>query len=80
MPIGTTKTGGGAASYHCALRCIRTPRPAHFRAARAPLAFAFVIAFGALVVPAGPTVSAAAAEPGKGSAGTPADAATIAGA
>jgi uncharacterized protein YkwD len=43
------------------LRCIRTPRPAHFRAARAPLAFAFVIALGALVVPAGPAVPPAAA-------------------
>jgi uncharacterized protein YkwD len=59
--IGTTKTGGGAASYHCTLRCIRIPRPAHFRAARAPLAFAFVIALGAVVVPAGPAVRPAAA-------------------
>jgi uncharacterized protein YkwD len=43
------------------LRCIRIPRSAHFRAARAPLAFAFVIALGALAVLAGPAVRPAAA-------------------
>src|SRR5664280_1644648 len=54
-------TGPAATSYHCALRCIRIQRSTHVRAARAPLAFAFVIALGAVVVPAGPAVGPAAA-------------------
>src|SRR5512140_119295 len=52
----------GRASYHCALRCNRIPRSARFRAVRTPLAFAFVIALGALVAPASvaaPSVRAA---------------------
>ena len=50
------EAGCGPASYHWALHINRLTRSARHRVVRAPLTFAFVIALGALVAPAGPAV------------------------